>query len=351
MKITKIPGLGRFGIFIDDVDLATISAEEWAEIGRLHLESLVTIIRGNDLDYATYYDLFKKWGTPRYSRPLNFYLKYGRPLKELVVNNLLDAGDKNELRLGRLWQIDKRRPGMIRVTGKTNTRGEPLGVFDNGELLWHSNECSDPAFTPGVSLMGWEAMTGSCTGFCTTADWFEKQTEAFRSELRELITVNNYRPASLNPVIKEEQEQFYKNNMCPVPNGEIPLIIHSPGGIEGVHLPATTFDHFKGMGVEESRELYQRIWDGIVQPEYTYEHWYQSDKDILIFDNSITLHNRRIENNGVSPDRVGLRIQYDYTEIAPEYQPFKQEQFNLQRQERISLLKRATEGMEHGYGK
>lgn len=49
MKITKIPGLGRFGVFIDDVDLNTISDEEWLEIGKLHLEKLVTIIRNTNL--------------------------------------------------------------------------------------------------------------------------------------------------------------------------------------------------------------------------------------------------------------------------------------------------------------
>jgi alpha-ketoglutarate-dependent taurine dioxygenase len=234
---------------------------------------------------------------------------------------------------------------MIRVTGKTNARGEPLGVFDNGELLWHSNECSDPAFTPGVSLMGWEAMTGSCTGFATTVDWWEAQTEAFRSELRELITVNNYKSGSLNPILKEQQEQFYKNNMCPVPNGEIPLIIKSPGGIEGVHLPAVSFDYFKGMNREDSKKLYNRIWSEIFVSENIYEHWYKSDKDILIFDNSITLHNRRIENNGVSPDRVGLRIQFDYDKLVPKYNPFYQEHFTIQRQQKMDIMKIATEGL------
>jgi alpha-ketoglutarate-dependent taurine dioxygenase len=345
MKITKIPGLGRFGVFVDDVDLTTISHDEWMEIGKIHLDSLVTIIRGNDLDHATYYDLFTQWGTPRYSRPVNFYLKYGKSMKDLVLNNELDEADKNELRLGRLWQPDKRRPGMIRVTGKVNQNGDPLGVFDSGELLWHSNECSDPAFTPGVSLMGWENMTGSCTGFATTADWFESQTESFKSELRELTTVNNYKPASLNPVIKEQQEQFYKNNMCPIPNGEIPLIITSPGGIEGVHLPAVSFDYFKGMSKEASKKLYDQIWSEIITDKNIYEHWYKNDKDILIFDNSITLHNRRIENNGVSPDRVGYRIQFDYNKLVGDYTPYRQEPFNLQRQERMAIMKKATEGM------
>ena len=96
MKVSKIPGLGRFGTFIDNVNLNTISEEEWMEIGKIHLESLVTIIRGNDIDYATYYDLFMNWGTARYSTPVNvyFYLKYGKPMKELVLNNLLDDDDK-----------------------------------------------------------------------------------------------------------------------------------------------------------------------------------------------------------------------------------------------------------------
>lgn len=345
MKIEKISGLGRFGHYIKDIDLKNISDDQWFEIGQIHLQGLVTIIKGNKLDPITYYDLMTKWGTVRYSRPLNFYLKYGKPLKQLVLEDLLDDEDKNELRLGRLWQVDKRRPGMVRVTGKLNHKGEPLGIFDNGELLWHSNECSDPAFVPGVSLMGYESMVGSCTGFVTTVDWFEKQSESFRSELRELVTVNNYRPASVNPVIKHEQEQFYKNNMCPIPNGEIPLVIKSPGGIEGLHIPSTTFDYFKGMSKEASKKIYDLIWDGIVVKEYVYEHWYESDNDILIFDNSITLHNRKIENNGILPNRVGLRIQFDYNHLIKNYSPFQQEDYNIQRQYRIDLMSKATEGM------
>jgi alpha-ketoglutarate-dependent taurine dioxygenase len=146
-------------------------------------------------------------------------------------------------------------------------------------------------------------------------------------------------------VLKEEQEQFYNNNQCPIPNGEVPLVINSPGGIKGLHLPATTFDYFKGMSKEESDKLYNKIWNEVIQPEYMYEHWYQRDKDILIFDNSITVHNRKIENNGISPNRVGLRIQFDYDYLAGDYEPFYQEQYNIQRSERMNLMKIATEGL------
>jgi hypothetical protein len=71
--------------------------------------------------------------------------------------------------------------------------------------------------------------------------------------------------------------------------------------------------------------------------EYIYEHWYQNDNDILIFDNSITLHNRKIEN-GTSPDRLALRIQFDYDKIVNDYKPFYQDEYNVTRRKRLELL-------------
>jgi len=337
MKISKIPGLGRFGTYIDDINFDHITDEEWMEIGKIHLQSLVTIIRAPKISYETYYTRFLQWGTPRWNRPIYFLQKYGKTLKEIVKEDLFDDEDKQIVAHSRNWQIDKRYPGMIRVTAKTDNKGRSLGVFSDGELLWHSNECADTAFTPGVALMGYESMTGSCTGFCTSTDWYEKQTEAFRSELDEMIVIHNYESRRLNPTYYEDQERFYRSNMCPTPDSEVPLIIQSPGGIRGLHLGINTFDRVKGMSKEQSDKLFEKIKKEMISPEYIYEHWYQSDHDILIFDNSITLHNRKIEN-GTNPDRIGLRIQFDYDKLEPEYNPFFQQQYNVTRQRRLDLL-------------
>jgi hypothetical protein len=345
MKITKIPGLGRFGIFVDDVDLKNISSEEWMEIGKLHLQTLVTIIRGNDINYETYYNLFSKWGDARWNRPLQWYLKYGKPLKELVLNNELDDEDKVMLENSRRWQIDKRYPGMVRVTPKRNAKGQTIGIFGDGELLWHSNECADAAFTPGVALMGWDSMIGSCTGFCTSVDWYERQTESFRSELDEMIVIHNYKSMRMSPIIIEDQEKFYKNNMCPNTDSDLPLIIRSPGGIKGVHLGINTFDYIDGMSKADSDKLFARMRKEMITDEYVYKHWYQSNKDICIFDNSITVHNRELDKPN-APERVGLRIQFDYNKLTDSpYQPYYQQQYNDKRNERIRLLGIAMEGM------
>jgi alpha-ketoglutarate-dependent taurine dioxygenase len=345
MKISKIPGLGRFGHYIDDIDLNHIDDSQWEEIGKLHLQGLVTVIRGNALDPVTYYQLMKKWGNPRSSLPLTFYLKYGHSLKHLIAHNLLDDADKHHLKLVRSWRPNKQCPGMIRVTGKKNAQGNPLGVFNDGELLWHSNESADPAFTPGVSLMGYESMTGSCTGFVTTPDWFELQTESFRSELRELITVNNSGLRNIQHGQIENQLKVYRDNNCPEPNAEMPLVIQSPGGIEGLHLTVRSFDYFKGMSKDASAKLFDKIVSGVMDKKYMYEHWYKSDTDLLIFDNSITLHNRKIENDGTAPNRVGLRIQFDYDKLVSEYQPYYQQEFNISRQHRMELISESIKGL------
>jgi len=347
MKITKIPGLGRFGVYIDEVNLNHITTEEWMEIGRIHLESLVTIIRGNDLDTQTYYRKIMQWGPSRWNRPIHFLKKYGKPLKELVLNAELDDEDQIVFDNGRRWQVDKRCPGMIRVTPKKTSAGKSMGAFADGELLWHSNECGDVAFTPGVALMGWESVIGTATGFCTSPDWYEKQTEAFRSELDEMIIVHNYKPASVSPIIIPEQENFYRNNFSPENDMLVPLIIKSPGGIKGVHLGVNTWDSVIGMSKEDSDCLFKKIRAEIITPEYIYDHWYETNKDILLFDNSITLHNRSIhEKIGVAPNRVGYRIQYDFDHLTGnQYQPFYQQEFNDLRNQRLDLLKTAMTGM------
>jgi len=346
MKITKIPGLGRFGHFIDDVDLNTISDEEWMEIGNLHLQGLVTIIRGNTLDYPRYNELMLKWGTPRFPRPVNLYLKYGKPLKELIFNNELNAEEMESVQNARRWLIDKHMQ-LVRVTPKKNRRGQSIGIFGDGELNWHSNACSDVSFAPGVSLMGWENFVGSATGFCTTTDYYESLSESFRSELDEMVVVHNYHEKGVHPEVEPDQEAFYKENQCPEPDMKVPLVITSPGGVKGIHLGITTLDYIEGMSREESTKIFETIKKGIFVPEYMYDHWYKGDRDLMIFDNSITLHRRLIEPaKGRLPDRVGLRLQFDYDKLAGEYLPFAQDEYNQERKHRVDLFPIATADIE-----
>lgn len=328
MKLTKIPGLGRFGVFVDDVDLNTISNEEWMELGQNHLQNLVTIIRNANIDYKRYAELMCMWGSPRYHIIFNIFLKYGKTAREALFNNELDPEDMEALMNARQWSVDKRYPMVGRVTPKKNSRGKAMGIFGDGELKWHSNECGNHWFAPGVSLLGVEKMVGSATGFLTTADYYESLSDSFRSELDEMIIIHNYQDSRVNPSYTGDQEGFIKRSMCVNENSRVPLIINSPGGIRGIHLGINTFDRIEGMPKEESDKIFATLEQGLIQEKYIYNHWYQQDNDLCIFDNSITLHNRTIKDNGHMPERMGYRIQFDYSNLCGEYNPYFQEEFN-----------------------
>ena len=101
MKVTKIPGLGRFGIFIDDLDLNKIGQEEWMKIGQLHLNSLVTILRNVSCTKERYAELINQWGDIRTSAYLSkkYKRKYGKTIdwvfeKAKQNSTLIDDIDK-----------------------------------------------------------------------------------------------------------------------------------------------------------------------------------------------------------------------------------------------------------------
>jgi alpha-ketoglutarate-dependent taurine dioxygenase len=332
MKITKIPGLGRFGVFIDDLDFANLSDEEWQEIGKLHLESLVTIIRNVNVEPVVYESFIRKWGTERTLHDAALLEKYKiRSLGELVGKNSVNGGLIDEEDLEWIRTVDnliaseesQNNTQMLRVSGKKDKFGNPLGMFAEGELLWHSNESGNLCFSPGVALLGKDDMVGSATGFLTTSDWYEEQSESFRSELDEMIIEHKFSPGRINPGLRGEQDDLMYKNMCPTPI-ELPLVILSPGGIKGLHYSVNTINGIKGMTQLESDQLFAEINKTLFSDRFIYDHWYQQNNDICLFDNSITLHRRL----GGITNRLCYRIQYEYNRLVPTTTPrYLQEPF------------------------
>lgn len=329
MKISKIPGLGRFGVFIDDVNLQEITADEWLEIGKIHLESLVTIIRNTNIDSNRYLDLIRQWGETRYSYDATLLKKYNEtnfaPLVTRAFNNdkTLENRDIEYFKMVQRILLND-NSSIVKVSGQRDADGNPLGLFADGELLWHSNESGCLTHVPGVSLLAVKNVIGSATGFVTTTDWYESQTESFRSELDEMICVHEFVPGKINPGLNEQQDNLMYGNMCPVNGVEIPLVIQSPGGIKGLHYSVNTISSIKGMSKQESEKIFSIINQGIFTENNIYDHWYQSNSDLCLFDNTITLHRRL----GDIKQRMCYRCQFDYTNLQTDaYIPYLQEPF------------------------
>jgi len=70
--------------------------------------------------------------------------------------------------------------------------------------------------------------------------------------------------------------------------------------------------------------VFAEIDKELFQSKYIYDHFYTQDNDLLLFDNSVTLH-RRIKGN---ENRKAFRIQYDPSLLLDKaWEPYQQPEF------------------------
>ena len=325
IRITDIPNLEGYGVFVDGIDFKHLTREEWIDLGKLHLKKLVMVIRKSGLkNKKVFYRVLKKWGEHRQNYAAILFAKY--PWAEGQVEKLLSSSevsqeDKEYIKeFKRIGGHNRQEGNILRVTGK-KINGYRTGLFAHGELLWHSNECGDLAFTPGVALLGQHGMTKSATGFMVTTPYYYSVSDSIRSELDEMVLTHNFVEGKINA--NGENNIVYKN-MCPFPNTEIPMVIQSPAGIKGLHYSFNTVT-----GSNNDR-LLAEVRKGL--EKYTYDYWWENDDDLLIFDNTIVQHRRL----GDTTDRLCLRYQFDYTYLHEGlYQPYLQEPYITRYTERV----------------
>jgi alpha-ketoglutarate-dependent taurine dioxygenase len=345
MKIKKIPGLGSYGHYIDDLDFDNMTDEEWMEIGKFHLTDLVTILRNVKITKDQYYHRVKQFGPfigATMSRK-HFQKKYGQDFDARIPGHFqkfnVSPQDERYLKLKQHY-IEHTEHGntLTRVSGKKDKDGNPTGNFSSGELYWHSNESSVINFTPGVALMGGENMVGSSTGFLQTADYYASVSESFRSELNEMVLIHAYIPGGINELEKEDPNfgENIRAEFAPVDGAEVPLVITSPGGIKGLHYTLNSVVGIKGMSKAESDKVFRAIDSELLTDKYIYDHMYLQDNDICLFDNSITLHRRKHPGN---PNRLAFRLQYYPNElINSSWHPYAQTEFYNKHQEEMMEL-------------
>jgi alpha-ketoglutarate-dependent taurine dioxygenase len=323
MKISKIPGLGRFGTFIDDVDFDHLTDEEWMEIGKMHLAGLVTILRNvQNLTEDNFSIRMAEWGEPRHTTNALFQQKYNKSIKEIRQNKNTDSEDLATLAYG--WKTNSPTSSghlLERIQSGYDEDGYPLGVFPEGELGWHANEPSTLSFVPGVALYGNTNMVGSATCVATTPDYYESVSESFRSELDEMQIEYRYDPQAMFPGLNNTiVENAVRWAACPEDGMTVPLVIDSPGGIRGLHYSYSHIFKIKDASKQESQRLLDHFNRELFQKKYVYDHWYQQNNDICLFDNSITAH-RRI---GSTDGRIAWRFASDYSNLQQGFwQPYK----------------------------
>ena len=329
IRITNIPNLEGYGVFVDDIDFKNLTRTEWMDLGKLSMQKLVMIIRSTGLDSRSFHQVIKKWGKDRQNYAATLFARYpwaNGQIDHIIASTEVPDEEKDIIReFQRVGGCNQKTGNTLRVSGK-KINGQRIGMFADGELLWHSNESGDIAFTPAVALLGAENMTNSATGFMVTTPYYYSVSDSFRSELDEMVLIHNFVPGRINPGLNEPQDNLMYKNMCPDPDTEIPLVIQSPAGVKGLHYSFNTVTGIKGMSNLEAKKVLAEVRKGL--DPYTYDYWWENNDDLLVFDNSIVQHRRL----GDTTNRLCHRYQFDYTYLQykvtkKSYIPYFQEPY------------------------
>ena len=328
--VTKIPGFGDLGIYVDGVDFENIHDDEWLEWGDTHVKGCVTIFRKTKISANQYQHLRNVWGRDLSCSGYQYLKKYNVQIDltqsnpyEHAMQQIKRLADDEDLAALQETADISHAASVQRVTGRRYPDGRHMGIFPEGDLHWHSNESGQLVNNPGVMLLAISHVTNTSTGFCVTANWYQQQSESFRSELDEMFLDHDFFADRLSTGLHPAQSRMMKKNFAPEPS-VLPLVIQSPGGVKGLHYSPHTVGKVHGMSLEESDKFLQFLGNELFKEPHVYDHWYQDNGDLLIFDNSITLHRRL----GDVAKRLLLRAATSYSNILDHsYQPYFHQEY------------------------
>ena len=338
MKVSSIPGMGSFGAFVDDFEWD--QPEAYKELRDVNMKTLLTVVRGKGQD--NFMNLVQHAPNLVTRRPNRWSLKYN------VENPIpyMNDEEKQSLEMYKHLALGSHAPGWHRVSGKTTEKGELMGIFGDTELGWHSNEFMSYDFSPLVVLYGAENMTNSATSFFQTVDWYNRQSESFRSELDELICICKYEPRKVIPNGRDKDIEMVKLLNNTGEDFKIPLVLTSPGGHKGLH-----YGHFvvgfEGLSQKDNDRILGILEKYFFESGEEYDYWWPNDTgDMLLFDNSVMMHRRKMDPTMYSEldvmskrlhVRVGHRITGDYAGHE-DYNGFSQPEYHAYRQQTIDKL-------------
>ena len=308
------------GVEIYDIDWNC--KEEIIELGKL-CSSQCIIFVNEKISTETLCRSMLQWGDAAKSLVLDWVAEKkltGSHWRELLIN-LAYIGDSANKIFNTPVDIDLHRATSI-VSYKKNLKKErPTGIFQKGELNWHSDQC---ALDDGQRVIGLQSISdtiNSQTQFLCTHDVFESLSLDMQSMIKELVVKHKWVDNVMTPGLDFIQTMITRYNMVPLDGMETRLYRETATGLPGMKIPSHSFDGFVGMTMEESNRIMNEINQRVYNEDYIYTQNWQ-DGQIVFMDQEITLH-RRPTNISYGDKRTMARVSTYLNKI------FNNEQSNI----------------------
>lgn len=316
MKITKIPNFGDYGVYIDGLDLASMSSSDYESLqNELYTKYLLVVFRNTNLGLGNYSKFIGAMGTGSFGmRPLARSLGMSRQeFYYAIGNNKITDTQQQVVTAFRsqLSEYSNECISIVKLVGASNDSDEQ---FLDGDLHWHADESMDISFCDTIALYGEKNLKGSATCFLTTAKWYDELSESTKSELRDMIGVHEYDDYGFSDNLTDVEKTVIQTTTGT--NTRLPIVVNSRGGFQGLHIPYNTMKGIEGMSDSDFVKFKKFLKDSLFKEEYMCEHWYEHDNDLVLFDNAVTIHKR----TGSTSGRIAYRAPFYFNNpVSPRY--------------------------------
>jgi alpha-ketoglutarate-dependent taurine dioxygenase len=282
MKIRSLKNYSStVGCEVYDIDFN--NEEEVLELGKIVAQHCIVYVDQN-ITTQKLDESMNKWGQPSIALIHDLIIEKkltGRHWRDLYISVGRTGGQ----------ELSLMSKALSTISYKTNSKDKPVGMFTNGELDWHSDQC---AFDDAPRIIGLQSVSdsnNSQTQFLCTHDVYENLSADTKSMIKELVCTHKWVPNLMAPDLNELQTLVMQYNMCPVNGLETNLYSESVTGLPGIKFPSHTFNGFVGMSMSESNRILSDLRKALYQDKYVYtQDW--KDGEIVFMDQEITLHKR-----------------------------------------------------------
>jgi taurine dioxygenase len=283
MSVTVTKLTPAVGAEVGNVDLAALSAEEFAQVVAAWHRCSVLLIRGQKL---TDDDL----------------LAFSRRFGELDPPPNQERGRQNP----------PGYPDIYVVSNVLDENGEPIGALGAGEAVWHT-DMSYLDLPPDASMLYALEIppAGGNTYFCgMQAVW-----KALPASLRAKIASRRIKhDGTFNSGGYVRQGVTPTNDPHKAPGAWHPAVcVHPITGEPALYLGRRRNSYVEGLNPAQSDALLDELWGFADSPEFVYDHRWRVG-DLVLWDNRSTMHRR-------DPfDNAARRVMHR-TQIKGKWQP------------------------------
>jgi alpha-ketoglutarate-dependent taurine dioxygenase len=261
MSMTLTPLTPAVGAEIAHVDLASLSAAEFAQIEAAWHRHSVLLFRGQKLSDD---DL------------LAFSRRFGD----------LDPPPNQE----RGRQSPPGYPDIYVVSNVLDDKGQPIGALGAGEAVWHT-DMSYLELPPDVSMLYALEIppTGGNTFFCGMQAVWRGLPASLKAKL---ATRRIKHDGTFNSGGYVRQGVTPTDDPHKAPGAWHPAVcVHPMTGEPALYLGRRRNSYVEGLPRTESDALLDELWNFIDAPQFTYEHHWRVG-DLVVWDNRSTMHRR-----------------------------------------------------------